>query len=58
MKSTRFFKSLLLAGLSALGLTAAAAPLSGAVSTVGTLCLGATGEAAASCTAQDVSTLR
>jgi hypothetical protein len=48
------------AGLAAIGFAASAAPLSGAVSSVGTLCLGLNPNQTqnAECTAQDVSTLR
>lgn len=56
----RLLTKFLVAGLAAAGLTAAsAAPLSGAVSSVGTLCLGSTPTTptTAQCTHQDASTL-
>lgn len=61
MKSKRMFLRFLVAGAAALGFTAtSAAPLTGAVSSAGTLCLnpGTPAPGTASCTATDVSTLR
>lgn len=56
MNLNRFLVKVFIAGLAALGLPASAAPLSGAVSWVGTLCIGSSPGSPA-CTAQDVSTL-
>jgi hypothetical protein len=57
MNLNRFLIKVFIAGVAAIGVTASAAPLSGAVSTVGTLCLGSSPGNPA-CTQQDVSTLR
>ena len=59
MNLHRLLTRALVAGLAAVGFAASAAPLSGAVSTAGTLCLGANpgGVVGQECAAQDVSTL-
>lgn len=57
MHLNRLLIKVFIAGVAAIGVSASAAPLSGAVSTVGTLCLGSSPGNPA-CTQQDVSTLR
>ena len=60
MKPLRLLARLLISGLAVVGFGASGAPLTGAVSSAGTLCLGPNpGQVVgATCTAQDVSTLR
>lgn len=59
MTVSRLLSKLCIAGLAAFGVAASAAPLSGSVSSAGTLCLGSTAATTpgTACTAQDVSTL-
>lgn len=59
MNFHRFLTQALAAGLAAIGFAASAAPLTGAVSSAGTLCLGPNpgGDLGVECAAQDVSTL-
>ena len=60
MRLHRWFTTLIAAGLTVFGVGASAAPLSGTVSSVGTLCLGSTPSTSTSgqCSPQDVSGLR
>jgi hypothetical protein len=60
MTLVRLLARLFVAGLAGVGFAASAAPLTGAVSSAGTLCLGVNPGTAvgATCTAQDVSTMR
>jgi hypothetical protein len=59
MNLHRLLKTLLVSGLAAVGCAASAAPVTGAVSSAGTICLGVTGSSApgTACTEQNVSTL-